>query len=425
VAAKVREVTFSGADFIDIVADPGTAQYPAPPHWLDVNLNGVIDFPEDRALPVGYPRNTDSVVSAHFKATIQNFPYPPSNVTLKVRGSNANATHSQVNYIVPETTVTLTGDDLYLPPTTISNPFPTFVNHGQLTINWEFSGNGGGWTSAGQTSNELYVTLDTPSTSPVYHTLIHTSVPISAAYQAQTELRVIAETWKNFVPTDGLLTKHIEPLFNGNELRYYDEWDTPNNSYQTLLANLDGQCFSFAQLFKHSLKAAGVTFTPLELFRVYAISTEGMLIDSWGFNGPGTANVMFNNEMYPYLNTLEDPTENPANPNGGLDIYWEKTNGVWGYYWGDTVEAFDEPGESGQWTNNPKSTFTDHTIVLINGQFYDPSYGTGPFDTLQEWEDASVAGFYTVWNPAANDFRLVFRENPEGPNVTGNVIPGF
>ena len=33
---------------------------------------------------------------------------------------------------------------------------------------------------------------------------------------------------------------------------------------------------------------------------------------------------------------------------------------------------------------------------LINNQLYDPSYGAGPFDSLQAWEDASMLGFWTV-----------------------------
>ena len=41
VGATVREVTFSGADLITIVADPGTPAYPSPPQWQDTDLNGV------------------------------------------------------------------------------------------------------------------------------------------------------------------------------------------------------------------------------------------------------------------------------------------------------------------------------------------------------------------------------------------------
>ena len=75
-SATVREVTVSGPDLINIVADPGTPAYPSPPHWLDTNLNGTIDLNGERALPVGYPRDRNAVVSARFTATISNVPVP-------------------------------------------------------------------------------------------------------------------------------------------------------------------------------------------------------------------------------------------------------------------------------------------------------------------------------------------------------------
>ena len=160
----------------------GTPAYPSPPQWVDTDLNGQIDAPGDRALPVGYPRNTNSVVSARFAATIQNSPNPPPPFySLMVKGYNPMSAYQPYYYVVPPTTVLLQGSDLYLPPTTIYNPVPGTVNYGTLGIIWSFSNDGGmNWSGAGGTANELYVTLDTPEdTSPVYHTLLFISVPIS------------------------------------------------------------------------------------------------------------------------------------------------------------------------------------------------------------------------------------------------------
>ncbi|HVK14127.1 MAG TPA: hypothetical protein VM597_35625 [Gemmataceae bacterium] len=57
-------------------------------------------------------------------------------------------------------------------------------------------------------------------------------------------------------------------------------------------------------------------------------------------------------------------------------------------------------------------------LVKINDKFYDPSYGTGPYNTLLAWEDASLAGFgkrtsggtpLTYW--------LIFRQNPAAADM--------
>jgi hypothetical protein len=423
VAAKVREVTFSGADFINIMADPGTPQYTGA-HWVDADANGVLDLPEDHAWPIGYPRNTDSVVSAHFKATIQNFPYPPSNVTLKVRGSNANATHSPVYYVVPETTVTLTGDDLYLPPTTISNPFPDYVNHGQLTINWEFSSNGGGWTSAGQTSNELYVTLDTPDFYPVYHTLIHLSVPAAAVVLAQTPQQTIDAVWEVFKARN-VSSKHYFPNLNNLPYTYYKEWDTTVGTLPALLNRTtnptgDGQCGAIAGLFIAAVRDAGVrkSAVPAEGISVQPVlnETEIMLIKNWEFSGNGTSGVA----DYPYQNTLADPTKTPfaETTPGGLNSIFRKnaTTNVWEYYWGALAEVTDMEGVPGQNTTNPKSTFSDHWLIKLGGKFYDPSYGLGPYVDRKAWEDASVSGFLKV-EMVGNNYRLVLRKNLDPEDI--------
>jgi hypothetical protein len=42
---------------------------------------------------------------------------------------------------------------------------------------------------------------------------------------------------------------------------------------------------------------------------------------------------------------------------------------------------------------SPLGAFGDHALVRYDGKYYDPSYGTGPFDSLVEWEDASIDGF--------------------------------
>ena len=436
-AATVREVTFSGASLIPILADPGTPEYPTGAQWVDTDFNGVIDpAVGDYALPVAYPRCADSVVSARFKPSYTTWPYIPSNYGLMVRGFNTlSATHPYY-YTIPATPVVVWEGDLLLGPTTVTNPFPMSapVNYGTLAINWEFSNNYGvTWTSAGHTENELYVPLSAPATYPISHTMIHTSVQWAAFAGANTESEVIAATWARF-QTRELVTKHNLPDWSGKPLTYYRQWD--NETINDAIALLDdstnplhdGKCGAFVDLFVRSLNAAGVRDTTLLSVNVWAANNnDGMLIKDWDFTGDGTANKTIGGVVYPYQNTLADPTTDPYNqelyPNG-LGSYFKKTDGVWDYYWGATHEVNATSGLPGQNTTDPKSHFSDHQIIKISGKYYDPSYGTGPFNTLQEWDDASVKGFYTRDAQGVNNnYRLVFRKHLAGtPDIASDEV---
>src|SRR5690606_10388743 len=50
------------------------------------------------------------------------------------------------------------------------------------------------------------------------------------------------------------------------------------------------------------------------------------------------------------------------------------------------------PGTLGQDNPNPPPDYPNHVIVKARGNYYDPSYGTGPFPTQLDWERASLAG---------------------------------
>ena len=66
-------------------------------------------------------------------------------------------------------------------------------------------------------------------------------------------------------------------------------------------------------------------------------------------------------------------------------------------YTGNHPALIDETGVPGQNISNPASTFADHALVRISfpegEKYYDPSYGTGPFSSIEEWENYAVAGY--------------------------------
>jgi hypothetical protein len=127
------------------------------------------------------------------------------------------------------------------------------------------------------------------------------------------------------------------------------------------------------------------------------------------------------NVTYPYQNTLADPARLPGSvmyPEGfGSFMRKNATTNVWEYYWGSTAEVTDKEGVRGQNTMNPKSTFSTHWVAEIGGKIYDFSYGLGPYDDRKKWEDASIAGFAKVDMVAENNYRLIFRKNPEAEDI--------
>lgn len=162
----------------------------------------------------------------------------------------------------------------------------------------------------------------------------------------------------------------------------------------------------------------------MKIHTIKAVRKENMMIKNWKFNGDVTSKV----NDYPYQNTLADPSKDPnspADPDGFTSFIRQdknkadQSNKGWEYYWGTTHDVDDEPGVAGQNSPNPKSTFGTHQIVEIFDKYYDPGYGTGPYVSLQKWEDDSVAGFYVSQeSPAGSgNWRLLLRPNKAGPDV--------
>ncbi len=72
------------------------------------------------------------------------------------------------------------------------------------------------------------------------------------------------------------------------------------------------------------------------------------------------------------------------------DIFFVKN---WDLDSSNKWDAIDESGLAGQGNDNPIAIFGDHALVQKGTQIYDPSYGTGPFTSILDWENKSVDGY--------------------------------
>ena len=81
------------------------------------------------------------------------------------------------------------------------------------------------------------------------------------------------------------------------------------------------------------------------------------------------------------------------------------------------------PGVSGQNNPDPPTDFPNHMIVRIGNKYYDPSYGTGPFDSQLDWEKASIVGVGQQMRDKNNQFirfdnQIMFFVKPTQQNET-------
>jgi hypothetical protein len=151
-----------------------------------------------------------------------------------------------------------------------------------------------------------------------------------------------------------------------------DLFPTPNHPTNPTNILIDNGSFfgnslpgSGCRLILHALKVNGANGEELGVISQF-------FVKSWGFS-------QGENQYYAIL-----PAGLPLeikNPDGNII---------------ETMYGADELGEAGQGFGDPLSFFGDHELYKFNEQFYDPSYGKGPFSTKEEWTDESLAGYGTV-----------------------------
>jgi hypothetical protein len=128
----------------------------------------------------------------------------------------------------------------------------------------------------------------------------------------------------------------------------------------------DGQCGSWASLFIRLRQIHGIDVANEYVIFSSINNNEGFLVKNWNFNGAGSSGI----PAYPYLNIPDAPF--PAQNS---------------YPW-KFAEVTDQNGIAGQGNPNPASLFGNHQVVL-DGQYYDPSYGQ-KFASLKDIDDNAL-----------------------------------
>jgi hypothetical protein len=209
------------------------------------------------------------------------------------------------------------------------------------------------------TGHTAYFTYKDPLVTPLYLTVLdHTT---QGASEGMNDSGVIAGIWSEF--TDRIVKKRTLNTGTGfvtvnpatPAFTYYATAGCNAQYVTDILASGDGQCGAWARYLQYALGIHGINSSVVEILP--PVSASGLLVKNWNIiDGPGHCTA-----GYPYF---------------------------------EEADLTNLAGIPGQGIGTPaRKRFSNHALVATNNQFYDPSYGTGPF-SLDVWEEQSIEGFY-------------------------------
>jgi hypothetical protein len=362
VKIRAKSVAFGGS-VITVKQDDGSGDYPTP-HWKDNSVPADDDNDDvgDHNFPVAYVRNTSMVLTAEFEVEPASALGGATSATVTGTGSAGGTTY------VFTGTATVGGGLITLSNAQANVPLPNRIDYfNRLDIGWTIAPNGGSMPNCGplQTKHRVYVLLGTPNTGSRFETLIHLSCTDAAGKDNEND--AVPAIWNEF--TDRVVTRKPKNGFNNPDGVQMLYWNPPSTVSQTLEGMLaqpagNGSCVAWAGLLHEALGAQGIASS--QVHQVTATYRDDpsmgggpsvMLVKNWSFIGPGSAPPACT--LFTYL---------PS-------------------------EITDLLGAPAQANADPPGGFFNHFIVRYSGNWYDPSYGTGPFVSDGNWENAALDGY--------------------------------
>ena len=373
---KLDAVTFTGPgnEYIAVRQDAsGLAYTTLGPHWTKTN-----------SYPALYV--SGSKVRASVGFTVERERFAETVVVKGVASSGSTSFTLWATSTIPANAtnwgVTTTAD------TALASNKVDFFN--KMKIKWSYAAfNTTDFQPVGTSENQVYVTLRTPVTTELRHTIAHLACSTPGATDDDT---AVANTWAKFSTGSGPAGV---TTWDGKLLYYYKA------GFPSLAAsltagsllentNLNGQCGAFKQLLGYAWLANGVSaWTNIEV-----LSPEGsggyFLVKHWSF---GATND--DNPEYPWLLTFA---------NGRPDLVPTGNVG------GTVANTSALPGQ-----NSPvpaANVFNNHQLNLYGTNYFDPSYGK-VFLSEADFESNAVAGHGIPLNSGAQT-NLVLRIWPTG-----------
>ncbi|MBQ6339307.1 MAG: hypothetical protein IJI36_09190 [Kiritimatiellae bacterium] len=285
---------------------------------------------------------------------------------------------------------------------TAANPFrsaPEVGYEGDYELAWEV-----GFGEAGTADNnlawhrsrsnhELYLTYKVEC--PSYETVFHISC--TKAKGKKSESAIANAIWAVFAG------KNVRRKGDDVQFKYWNPQDNPPQTFGDMIKdvyNANGSCKAWSEFLIETLDIQFSSGAQICQLRPEPRSgANAFLVKYWKFGShirAGSNGViesvlsgddkLYSGIIFPGSNGVLD-----SSPSGD-DVVVDGINigNAYSYYYG--LDAVDQQGVPGQGNPNPPGAFMNHYIVRYGGSLYDPSYGTGPFDSTAEHENASIDG---------------------------------
>lgn len=382
--AGISTVSFSGTDYHELESDGQsgtTVTTYSEPHWQDNdgdgNAKAETTSTGERNYPVAFKKHSKPALSATFKLPLQK-----DGTTVKVKAVIQQRAGGNIE--TPE--VTLTGGQSGVTYSWPANPTETTGSFedavrcyngvaqdtdqfGPLIIDWQVSLNNGAFQSIGKTRHTVYLTYDKPKRTDgggkdvKKESLFYIGCRYAPANPSDADA-VVNAVYAHFAGLNVFRVNKSTASPDGKTMTY---WKPGHNIADTdgLLRQGDGKCGAWARFFVDVLRAQGIDSDLQKItppFSQAALDTD--------------VHAVFGQDRLANKKTV-----------GMFIKNWNLANGPF-----SGIEH-SPSGLPGQGNPNPESKFQDHSLVLYSTKWYDPSYGTGPFDSLSKWEQASIATY--------------------------------
>lgn len=251
-------------------------------------------------------------------------------------------------------------------------------------IDWQLSFDGVAFSSIGETKHQIYLTLEKPNNGLRYESLLY--IGSKSADGESEPAAAVAEIWSEFTESVGDGVSRVD----GVPMGYYKNNTASVGTLSALLGSTHGSgvCDAWADLLKGVLDVLGIEGGEIVSVRSnYTNSDSGdgeipdptrLITKEFNFDGDGSA-------------------PQACAPFDYLESDLMRVNG----------------GFPGQKQPNPPFDFVGHCIVSYADSYYDPSYGKGPYDFQEAYENAAISAFVNNCRDDENTLIDTFKQNDE------------
>ena len=354
----LRAVNFGG---IGILKDDGSGGYTAP-QWEN-DAQGKVLFHNPVLLVAGNRVQTDVEFAVSGGGAF------PLVIKGEVSGGHTSFTLWATNTPTGNDWAVTAVADAALPTNTVDYFNP-------MIIKWSFGDtNNQNFVYAGSSTNQVYIALQTPTTANLYYTVVHLACSKTGATNANT---AAANTWSLFSGPANVKT------WDGQKLYYYQPGISYHGAEITtsgLLSVRNGQCTAWRALLHDTFNVNGIAVTDIQAQAID--SNLWFLVRDWTFgNDPYYASDE------PEFKWCLEIGKNTAWEVSMLPVPFQAGKGPNDY--GDLTSLTTLWGQNSQ----PPSEkfFHQHQILLFNGIYFDPSYGSY-YTNAVDFETQAVAGY--------------------------------